>query len=64
MIKSERFKLYGEIGVQERYHFAESWKVVEQVGLLEGNNRKSLFRECMMEVILATDMSNHVNSIA
>lgn len=33
-IKSERVKLYGEVGVQEQFHFAESWKVVEDVDLL------------------------------
>lgn len=32
--KSERFSIYGEIGVQEKFHFAESWIVVEEVNLL------------------------------
>jgi dual 3',5'-cyclic-AMP and -GMP phosphodiesterase 11 len=33
-IKSARFQLYGEIGCQESYHFAESWKLVEETQLL------------------------------
>lgn len=33
--KSERFRLYGSEGVQEKYHFAESWKVVERNRMLQ-----------------------------
>jgi hypothetical protein len=46
--------------VQEQYHFAESWKVVESIGLLDGLTNTNVFKECMMEVILATDMSKHI----
>ena len=33
-IKSERFREHGADALQEKYHFAESWKVVEREDML------------------------------
>ncbi len=60
-IQSERFKEHGEEGTQEKFHFAESWKVVEQTGMLDtmpgGKKEKLAFKRRMQRCILATDMS-------
>ena len=34
-IQSERFKDHGAEGLQEKFHFAESWKVVERIKMLD-----------------------------
>ena len=64
-MKTDRYKLYGEVGIQEQFHFAESWKVVEEVDLLGlvTTDQKTMFKNRMMGIIFATDMSRHMADI-
>ena len=50
------------MGIQEQFHFAESWKVVEEVDLLGliTLEQKTMFKQRMMGIIFATDMSRHL----
>ena len=63
--KSERFRLYGADGVQEKYHFAESWKVVERNKMLQhlSQSEQALFKQRMQSCILATDMAKHMGDL-
>lgn len=64
-IQSDRFIAYGETGVQEQYHFAESWKVIEEISLVAGlaGDEQALFKKRMQQCIMATDMSRHMGDI-
>ena len=63
--QTERFITHGKDGVQEKFHFAESFKVIEQTGLLSGLNRseQALFKKRMQGCILATDMARHMKDL-
>ena len=62
---SARFETHGSEGVQEKFHFADSYKIVEQSKLLAGLNpeNKQLFKRRMMLCILATDMARHMKDL-
>ena len=63
--QSPRFQEHGSIGVQEKFHFAESFKVVEQMQLLAGlaPEQQVLFKKRMQQCIYSTDMSRHVKDL-
>ena len=63
--QSARFLAHGSDGVQEKFHFAESFKCIEETQLLEGLNSNDLniFKERMQNCIYATDMAKHMGII-
>jgi len=65
-VQSNRFGAYGaDGGVQERFHFAESFRMIEQTHLLEGLSTAdfNLFRRRMQQCIYATDMVRHMSDL-
>ena len=63
--QTARFLEHGSDGVQEKYHFAESFKVIERAALLRNLSAEQagLFRRRMCECILATDMARHMSDL-
>ena len=63
--QSIRFKTHGEAGVQEKYHFAESYRMIEQFNLLGplAPEKKQLFKKRMQSCVLATDMARHMDDL-
>ena len=66
---TERYKSFGAEGTQEKFHFAESWKVLTESD--ECNFIKHLcyedqarFKLRMLGCIHATDMGRHVSDLA
>ena len=59
--ESSRFHLHGADAVQEKYHFAEAFKIIERTKLLCGlvPEDQATFRRLMLGCILSTDMSKH-----
>ena len=63
--QTERFIAHGSAGVQEKHHFAESFKLIEQTQLLAGLSASQLnsFKKLMQQCIYATDMGRHMNDL-
>lgn len=64
-IKSSRWQAHGAQGTQEKFHFAESWKIAEQTKLLSclSNEDLNKFRNVFMGVIIGTDMGEHMKHL-
>ena len=65
---TDRFIQFGEEGTQEKFHFAESWKVLTEQ---DGNNfikelpldQQNRFKKRMQCCIYATDMGRHMDAL-
>ena len=62
----DRFKQFGKDGTQEKYHFAESWRIMTEEANFISNlsyDDQQLFKMRMQGCIYATDMGRHMTDL-
>ena len=63
--ETARFLAHGSTGVQEKFHFAEAFKLLEQHQIIAsmGSMQKLAFKLRMQQSIFSTDMARHMSDL-